>query len=570
MQVQRSWLHRLRPRIGSKAPARVQRVWKAALFPLAGLASLVWFLVRVVPKPSRASYPCQRVAAPVASGFVVWLLGIAGSTLAFREAKAQFQRARRLTGVLCILAAIVGIAGAMSTGDEPARAAYSPHPANEPIGVARGLRPGRVVWVYDPAVTDWPGPGTGARWYEHVDQAVADGMVSLALRAYSDAGSDLEAWALLFQWFNGGAGYTPGEEVAIKINLTTANAGGGMADGQYNQVVRGDVTLDSTANTPQLLHALLHQLVNVVGVAESDITIGDPTGLFVNYIYTPLHDDFPNVRYWDNRGTLGRTRAEFGTVPLYWSTSAADGTTQDYLPVALEEADYVINFAVLKSHGCGGITVCAKNHYGSLLRCPTGYLRGAPNSGTPPYNGYYHLHDTLPGDGCRVGPALTSMGQYRALVDLMGHDGIGGKTLLYLIDGLFGGKDWYSAPSRWDMAPFEDDWPSSLFLSMDAVAIDSVGRDFLGQQWPGQVLMYEGVEDYLHEAALANDPPSGTFYDPENDGTRMDSLGVHEHWNNPIDKQYSRNLGTGEGIELEQVVNVPKSYVYLPLVLRSP
>ena len=30
----------------------------------------------------------------------------------------------------------------------------------------------------------------------------------------------------------------------------------------------------------------------------------------------------------------------------------------------------------------------------------------------------------------------------------------------------------------------------------------------------------------------------------------MTSLGVHEHWNNPTDKQYSRNLGTGEGIEL--------------------
>jgi len=27
-------------------------------------------------------------------------------------------------------------------------------------------------------------------------------------------------------------------------------------------------------------------------------------------------------------------------------------------------------------------------------------------------------------------------------------------------------------------------------------------------------------------------------------------MGVHEHWNNPVDKQYSRNLGTGDGIEL--------------------
>jgi parallel beta-helix repeat protein len=59
-----------------------------------------------------------------------------------------------------------------------------------------------------------------------------------------------------------------------------------------------------------------------------------------------------------------------------------------------------------------------------------------------------------------------------------------------------------------------------------------------------------GAQDYLHEAALAHNPPSGTFYDPERNGIPLSSLGVHEHWNNPVDKQYSRNLGTGDGIEL--------------------
>jgi hypothetical protein len=58
------------------------------------------------------------------------------------------------------------------------------------------------------------------------------------------------------------------------------------------------------------------------------------------------------------------------------------------------------------------------------------------------------------------------------------------------------------------------------------------------------------ADNYLHEAALANDPCSGTFYDPEADGNSLASLGVHEHWNNPTDKQYSCNLGTGGGIEL--------------------
>jgi hypothetical protein len=35
-------------------------------------------------------------------------------------------------------------------------------------------------------------------------------------------------------------------------------------------------------------------------------------------------------------------------------------------------------------------------------------------------------------------------------------------------------------------------------------------------------------------------------------------LGTHEHWNNPTDKQYSRNLGTGKGIEL---VSIPENLV---------
>ena len=62
--------------------------------------------------------------------------------------------------------------------------------------------------------------------------------------------------------------------------------------------------------------------------------------------------------------------------------------------------------------------------------------------------------------------------------------------------------------------------------------------------------VYGNVDNYLHEAAMAHDPASGTVYDPEGDGVALASLGVHEHWNNPIDKQYSGNLGAAGGIEL--------------------
>ena len=80
------------------------------------------------------------------------------------------------------------------------------------------------------------------------------------------------------------------------------------------------------------------------------------------------------------------------------------------------------------------------------------------------------------------------MAQYRPLVDLNGHAGMGGKTLLYLLDGIYGGKGWAGTPSKWACCPSaapvrqRQFWPASLFLSMDQVAIDSVAFDFLSQQ----------------------------------------------------------------------------------------
>ncbi len=54
----------------------------------------------------------------------------------------------------------------------------------------------------------------------------------------------------------------------------------------------------------------------------------------------------------------------------------------------------------------------------------------------------------------------------------------------------------------------------------------------------------------FHNAPSSDYWPDGIVYDPEGDGTPIESLGVFEHWNNPVDRQYSRNLGTGDGVEL--------------------
>jgi len=87
------------------------------------------------------------------------------------------------------------------------------------------------------------------------------------------------------------------------------------------------------------------------------------------------------------------------------------------------------------------------------------------------------------------------------------------------------------------------------------VAIDSVALDFLRseatiQEYPGVMDAGDTVDNYLHEAARADNPLSEVFYDPEGDGVRMESLGVHEHWNGPAEKLYSGNYYPGTGIQL--------------------
>ncbi|MFK5856862.1 MAG: DUF362 domain-containing protein, partial [Bacteroidota bacterium] len=53
---------------------------KIVFFTL-GLLSTIWFLIRVIPKPSRAAYPCMQATAPYMAAFVLWLTSIFSSSL---------------------------------------------------------------------------------------------------------------------------------------------------------------------------------------------------------------------------------------------------------------------------------------------------------------------------------------------------------------------------------------------------------------------------------------------------------------------------------------------------------
>ena len=304
-------LFKVCPKTGRIVGVRAPRQLPLILLPAVGFLALVWFLIRVVPKPSRAAYPCQRVAAPLAGSFLLWLAGIAGASLAFHQARTRLRQARYAAAGLALLVAAAGIAWAALGQGLPAQAvpvAYTPHPANAPIGAAKGLMPGRVAWVHDPQVTDWDGVSTaaGQRWYDRIDQAEATDMMQWALTGYTDTATAGAAWDAIFRHFNGGAAYQPGEKVFIKVNLTTSNSPNCDLNSSYNwNPSTCGASWTSVGQSPQLMLALLDQLVNAAGVAQSDITIGDSTGLWVNELYNTLHGSLPQREVHGRPGRPG-------------------------------------------------------------------------------------------------------------------------------------------------------------------------------------------------------------------------------------------------------------------------
>jgi hypothetical protein len=480
----------------------------------------------------------MRISMPLASGFIIWLAGMFGSSLLLYRGKVLLKRHQRRAACVCLLLGVV--AGAVFLLGQPSGLVLAEQQvANDPIGEAKGVHPGRVVWIHDADATDWLGPGDG-HWWEpaHTDYTVVDEMVSLSLRRLSGQNNESDAWDAFFRYFNrcnarGDVGYSSGEKIIIKVNYVGCHALTGGVD-----PVSYDLTSlrDYPNTSPQVILAVLRQLVNVVGVSEEDISVGDPQARFPNDFHDIFHLEFPDIHYLDYYGGNAehpRTAVQFSAVPFYWS-SHPTGKTQDFVPQSYADATYLINIANLKAHTGAGMTLCAKNHYGSLIRIPY-------------QSGYYDMHASLPS-------RIAANDNYRAHVDLMGHAHMGGKTVLMLVDGLYEGVHGAdNVPRQWDCEPFNGDWTSSIFASQDPVALESVCFDLMQLDGdPRQYPQMAGVDDYLHEAAQADNPPSGTFYDPDHDGDieRLASLGVHEHWNNSTERMYSRNLGIGAGIEL--------------------
>lgn len=532
---------------------------KLAFFIL-GIGSTIWFLIRVIPKPSRAGYPCMKAAAPLMSGFVIYLLGLGGSVLLFKSAYAKLKQARYMAAAAAFIACIVvvmvfNINNAKSTSaNNNLIYGVLPDGANHPMGVGQGIYPGRVIWEWNTAATNENCPNTSLSncffQQKNNNQDTINKMANNSIKKLSGKKTVKEGWDAIFKSFNkkksgSTEGYALSETIIIKVN----NGQAGWAINSSDLSVSESTPISET--TPATVLAILTQLIDTCNVPQEKIYVAEPMTHLYKHMYDVLHAKYPNVKYLDkeNRTALGRTTIS-GWVndAIVYSDHGADMPTanSDALCNEMLDADYMINIAALKAHARGGITLCAKLHFGS---------HGSHNGDW----GSSHLHAgliaTVNNDVLTTG-VRGEYGMYRVLVDLMGHEKLGRNTVLFIVDGLWGGVEATERGYKWKSAPFNNDWPNSLFMSQDEVALESVCLDFLRAEALVNTAFknrpfFPAVDDYLHQAADKANWAKGITYDPESDGTEMPaSLGVHEHWNNSTDKQYTRNLGTGNGIEL--------------------
>ncbi len=403
---------------------------------------------------------------------------------------------------------------------------------NQPIGEGKGIFPGRVVWVMDTEVSKWD--GASGRWWDegNIDLALLENMYEKSIRALAGSDNVRKAWDKIFRYHNktngrGNRGYRPGETIAIKINL--------------NNTFSTDDYDNDIDQSPQATIALLRQLTENAGVPQKhiivyDATIGWKPRAIPDRIYKPVHQLFPEVRWMSAEGSEGVEAADWIDNAISYTYSTVSlGTV---LPRAVVEADYLINAALLKGHEITGVTLCAKNHFGSI-----------------PFPAKMHGSTT-------VSQMKGKEGDYSAYVDLMSSPNLGKKTLLYIVDGLYGMQTNVGAPKpdrdKWET--LGNRWSSSLFMSLDPVAIECVCLDFLYAEF-GNELGFSGApqfpkgssrncDNYLKEAAKGRNDKFGDY---RPNGVKTGSLGVFEHWNNCHDRQYSRNLGKKKGIELYQV-----------------
>lgn len=335
---------------------------------------------------------------------------------------------------------------------EPSPTAAST-PQDTPVPPPTGAR---VVHVSSAQATNWD--QSNHRYWNYVNQDAINQMTDIGLMALTGATNIADAWQSLLP------DYHPGQGIAIKVNFNN-----------NFECMEDDANIDAII---QPVNSVVRGLKQI-GVVENDIWVYDAVrripDRFVNQC------EFSGVQFYDVKC---RNKAVFGPPEasniVRFDPPPGLPLPEPPLPIRITDllidATYLINMPIMKHHGCVGVTLAFKNHYGSISNCK-----------------YLHIYC----DGFSYTP------DWSPFVDVYLNPNIAGKTVLTIGDGLFGmwGNN-INPPKPWNT--FEGGFPNSLFFSTDPVAIDCVMTDFLH----AEKTVPETTDDYLR---FAHDSGLGVF-----------------------------------------------------------
>ena len=372
----------------------------------------------------------------------------------------------------------------------------------------KGIHPGRVVWVHNPEVAKWDGV-TEPRAVKSAHRRMVGRRqlrsrpgrphgLDRALQGLTGKKSDKEAWDAIFRHFNrthlfGNAGYKPGEKITIKFNFNNDRP---TKEGQPWPTGRG-------MPSPQVVHAVIKQLVEAAGIPGKDITMYDVAD--GRYISDPVYQRIrgeKNREYQDITFMVNPRTAEARPGGAFRRCRTRTNRSASRIPQwALRTSrfrwprrKYRINCCLFRAHDRAGCHADGEEQLRGRStgrtaengrRRPTaiGRITGGPRPVHPvriedPRHGHVQR---LRGPGRvqapgRKGCALHHRRPLRSLRVRVQRDPV---PVFSTTTG-----------------------PASIFMSQDPIAIDSVGLDFIRNE--PRCTPCGGLPDnFMHEAASA-------------------------------------------------------------------
>jgi hypothetical protein len=461
--------------------------WKKKFF-IISLISLFWFLLRSGTNPTRLRYPCQKAAATQVGtyflGFIPFV--IAGS----RKYKICWRSFRK--NLLFVIFIFFIVASVSFLFDEVSgyreRGLYEEHVKHAPIGASNKLTgsavfdgrgfENKIVSVHNNQATDWDFDGgfDGVNYYwEKINQDEVNRMFEVGMIELTGTSTLIDAWNAIIP-------YQTGDKVAIKINLNNEDGCGDV-----------DEQIDAF---PETINAIVDGLISI-GVPAQDIWVVEPSKI----IFDRIRDGVDNldVQFFTDKNACGDPNVH---ITPYIDQNSPDVNLAN-CPVGepikiaqvFVDADHVINVPMLKGHGVSLPTLALKNHYGSVKF--ENYTRS-------------DMHDYFypnPNSYCNIET------NENILADINNNPNIKDKTRLIIGEGIYGNsKVHWKSVEQWGI--FDNDDPNIYFFGVDPVAMSSVMWDYLSEE-----------SGYTKHAQLH----AGGHY----------GLGIHEHWDNFQNKQYT-------------------------------